>query len=182
MRIISGKFKGRILNPPLARWNTRPTMDFTREALFNILENKMDLTTVKVLDLFGGTGSVSFEFVSRGCQSIVYVDINPACLRYVEAEKKMFGISGELRLVRDDALRFLNRQVEKFDIVFCDPPYDYLHYEAVYNLIFEKNVLNTDGMLILEHNNKKHFNHLPYFVQLRKYGASYFSFFEYRIP
>ncbi len=177
MRIISGKFKGRKLNPPLAKWNTRPTMDFSREALFNILVNRYDLSEVKVLDLFGGTGSISLEFISRGCNAVVFVDLNPACIRYVATEAKVLEIASELKLIKDDALKFLGKQTEPFDIIFCDPPYDYPHYEIIHSVIFEKNLLKTSGLLIFEHDRKMDFSHLAFFMENRKYGGSHFSFF-----
>lgn len=179
MRIISGKFKGRKLNPPLAKWKTRPTMDFSREALFNILENRFDLSSVKVLDLFGGTGSVSLEFVSRGSQHVAFVDKNAACVQFLAGEAKHMGIAEELILFREDVLRFLEKQVEPFDIIFCDPPYDYPNYEPIYKIIFEKRLIMNGGMLIFEHDKKKDFSYLPYFSQVRKYGTSLFSFFEF---
>ena len=161
MRIISGKFKGRRLNPPLTKWNTRPTMDFSREALFNILENRFNLPSVKVLDLFGGTGSISLEFVSRGSQHVVYVDKNAACVQFLKGEAKSMGLAGELNLFRDDALRYLEKHEESYDIIFCDPPYDYSNYEPIYRIIFEKGLILNRGMLIFEHDKRKDFSHFP---------------------
>lgn len=175
MRIISGKYKGTRLGN--FDFNARPTTDFARESLFNILNNYFDFEHIKVLDLFAGTGSISFEFSSRGSSHIVLVENDLKNFKFISEIMKKFDFNG-VKPIKSDVFRFL-KQVSgnSYDIIFADPPYDMQGIEKIPDLIFEKNMLNPDGWFILEHSKKYKFNQHPRFRETRNYGAVHFSFF-----
>jgi len=177
MRIISGKFKGRRFDPPLKKCNTRPTMDMAKEAIFNILYNSYDFETIRVVDLFGGTGSISFEFVSRGCKDVTWVENFYLCNQFVKKVKDTLNIDKEMKLVKNDAIRFLSNSERKFDIVFADPPYNFKYSKKVIDLIFERELIKEGGILIFEHDKRNDFSIYPNFVELKKYGTNWFSLF-----
>ena len=177
MRIISGKFKGRRFDPPLKRCHTRPTMDMAKEGLFNILGGKFDFDSIDVLDLFGGTGSISLEFVSRGCPSVQYVDRDFQCIRFVKDVMEKLGIAGELKVSKQDAIDFIRRTPQRYDIVFADPPYNFKHTKKIIDIVLDRNLIKEGGYLILEHDKRHDFSSLPGFVEARVYGTNIFSFF-----
>ena len=121
MRIIGGKFKGRRFNPPAKNWPTRPTTDFSKEGLFNILFNRFDLSEIKVLDLFGGTGSHSYEFISRGCCDVTYVDKFGGCVRFVQKMAEELEIEDCIRIVRADVFKFIASTNETYDYICAGP-------------------------------------------------------------
>lgn len=178
MRIIAGKFKGRRFNPPAKNWPTRPTTDFAKEGLFNILNNHFDFSEIKVLDLFGGTGSHSYEFISRGCCDVTYVDKFPGCVNFVKKTAKTLEIEECLRIVRADVFRFIDRCADAYDYIFAGPPYPLPNIPDIPGFIFEKGLLKTGGWLVLEHNPNHSFEKQPNFFQQRNYGKTIFSFFE----
>ncbi|XLS27705.1 16S rRNA (guanine(966)-N(2))-methyltransferase RsmD [Flavobacteriaceae bacterium M23B6Z8] len=177
MRIISGKYKGKRLVAP-SKLPVRPTTDFAKEALFNILNNYYDLHEISVLDLFSGTGNISFEFASRGCTQITAVDSHAGCIKYIEK------ISDELEMniatVRSDVFKYLERTQTSKDLIFADPPYDMAleDFEKIVDLVFQNKLLNEQGTLIVEHSKHTQLDHLPYFYLQKKYGGNVFSFFE----
>ena len=175
MRIISGKNKGRHINPP-ANLPVRPTTDLAKESLFNILNNYFFLDAVTVIDLFAGTGNVSLEFASRDALSVLSVDIHQQCVNFI---KKMAGELHYLNLtaIKADAFQFLSSQKMPVNIIFADPPYDMEGIEKIPELVFERNLLKPDGWLILEHNKLHDFSSHPKFFQHRDYGRVNFSFF-----
>lgn len=177
MRIISGQFKGRRFNPPADKWPTRPTTDFAREGLFNILQNHLDFPEVKMLDLFGGTGAHSYEFLSRGCTDVTYVDNFPGCVNFVKQTADTLGVSAHLRIVRSDVFRFIDQCSEQFDYIFAGPPYPLPTLDTIPDEIFGHGLLRPGGWLVLEHNPHHDFEDHPRFWQLRTYGKTYFSFF-----
>lgn len=178
MRIISGKFKGRRFHPPADKWPTRPTTDFAKEALFNILDNNFDFETIKVLDLFGGTGSHSYEFVSRGCQDVTYVDNFPACVKFVQKTTKELDIQDFIKITFSDVFKFIERTTAAFDYIFAGPPYALPTIDTLPDLIFEKKLLKPGGWFVLEHNQNHRFEAHPFFRQQRNYGGTLFSIFE----
>ncbi|MBS1652479.1 MAG: RsmD family RNA methyltransferase [Bacteroidetes bacterium] len=175
MRIISGIHKGRVIKVPNGL-NLRPTTDFAKEGLFNILNNLVTYNELKVLDLFCGTGYISFEFASRGCINIYSVDINAKCLNFIRS------INDELKLnintVKKDAFAFLKTSGEKFDLIFADPPYELSNIFEIHQIVFEKKLLNENGFLIIEHGQKTNLSALSNYTQTRKYGNVNFSFFK----
>lgn len=177
MRIISGTLKGRRLNPP-KNLPVRPTSDMCKEALFNILNNHFNLTQLEVLDLFSGTGSVSYEFGSRGAALINSVDADSGCVNYIKKTAKEFNL--EINAFKSDVITFLEKHQNAYDIIFADPPYDFTQeqFENIARIIFERSLLDPQGMFILEHSKFTKLDHLPHFSFQKSYGGSVFSFFE----
>lgn len=178
MRIISGKFKGRRFHPPADKWPTRPTTDFAKEGLFNILVNHLDFEGLKVLDLFGGTGSHSYEFISRGCKDVTYVDKFGGCLKFVKKTAEKLDIQDFIKIVNSDVFKFIERTTEKYDYIFAGPPYPLPTLDTIPSKIFEHDLLKSGGWLVLEHNPNHRFDDDPHFFQKRNYGKTIFSFFE----
>ena len=177
MRIISGKFKGRRFHPPADNWPTRPTTDFAKEGLFNILNNLIDFEETKMLDLFGGTGSHSYEFISRGCADVTYVDKLAPAIQFVIKTAKELRIEDQIRIVRSDVFTFIERAHEQYDYIFAGPPYPLPNIPEIPSIIFDKNMLLPEGMLVVEHNPHHNFDKHPNFTQARHYGKTIFSFF-----
>ena len=177
MRIVSGKFKGRRFSPP-KNLQARPTTDIAKEGLFNILNNTIDFEEISVLDVFAGTGSISFEFASRGCRNILSLEINTVNYAFIQKIIKELGVADVIRALKYDSFKFIENTKTKFDLIFADPPYDHKELERIPGLIFEKGLLNPDGLLILEHPKDKDFKNHPHFLENRKYGHVNFSFFK----
>ena len=178
MRIISGKLKGRRFNPPADKWPTRPTTDFAKEALFNILNNLLDFEEVKMLDLFGGTGSHCYEFISRGCTDATYVDKFPGCVQFVRKTAQKLQIEPSLKIFQMDVFRFVESTREQYDYIFAGPPYSLPTIDIIPDLIFERELLLPEGLFVLEHNPQHEFLNHPHLVDVRNYGQTYFSFFK----
>ena len=178
MRIIGGKFKGRRFDTPADNWPTRPTTDYAKEALFNILNNIMDFESIKVLDLFGGTGSHSYEFVSRGCQDVTYVDKFPSAVKFVRQTVAKLNIESQVKIYQMDVFRFIENATGQWDYIFAGPPYALPTIDAIPDLILSKQLLLSDGMLVLEHNPHHDFLNHPNLVDVRNYGKTIFSFFR----
>ncbi len=178
MRIIGGKFKGRKFNPPAGKWPTRPTTDFAKEGLFNILTNTFDFSESKVLDLFGGTGSIAYELVSRGCSEVTYVDKYFPCIAYVKKTKTVLDIATAIKVIKADVFKFIPKISEQYDLIFADPPYAHQDLKSLPDLIFDNNLLKPKGWFILEHDNKSDFESDPRFFRKQKYGNNIFSFFS----
>lgn len=178
MRIVGGRFKGRRFDPPADKWPTRPTTDFSKEALFNILNNQLDFEDSKVLDLFGGTGNHSYEFISRGCTDVTYVDQFAGCVSFVRKTAKILGIESSLKIMQMDVFRFIEQSTQQYDYIFCGPPYRLATIDVLPNLIFEKQMLLPDGLLVIEHDKHNEFSDDPRLVDMRNYGQTIFSFFK----
>lgn len=176
MRIIRGSHRGRKITAP-SSLPVRPTTDLAKESLFNILDNHIYFEDIRVLDLYAGTGSISYEFASRGSQYVVSVDIDPGCVRFISETATKLGFSG-LKAIRSSAIGFLGHCTEKFDLIFADPPYDLEGIEEVIHMVFDGQLMNDGGWLIIEHAREKDFSTLPYFFQHRNYGKVNFTFFR----
>lgn len=175
MRIISGLYKGRRISVP-TNIKARPTTDFAKEGLFNLLNNKIDFEDIDVLDLFAGTGGIGIEFVSRGCSSVIAIEnyeVQAAFIKKVCAELNITN----LQLLKMDVFKFVGSTHQQFDFIFADPPYELKMLPEIPNLIFEKKLLKPDGMLVLEHASKDSFVSHPNFTDHRAYGNVNFSFF-----
>jgi len=176
MRIVGGKYKGRMFNPGKT-FKARPTTDIAKESLFNILANRIDFENTSVLDLFSGTGSISYEFLSRGATDITMVEINQRHISFI------YTVLGELNekanVIRSDAFKYLFRCSKQFDLVFADPPYDHPNFEEVPSLVIEKNIVAPDGIFIIEHPKQYDFSLLPHFSEIRNYGHVHFSIFKF---
>jgi len=178
MRIISGKFKGRRFHPPARNWPTRPTTDYAREGLFNVLQNHFDFESLRVLDLFGGTGSHSYEFISRGCRDVTYVDRHGPCVAFVRQIARQLNIEEELTIVRMDVFRFIAQTTQTYDYIFAGPPYGLPALDTLPRLVFEHGLLRPGGWFVLEHNPNHDFQGHPHFREARHYGKTIFSIFE----
>lgn len=175
MRIISGKYRGKIIKAP-AQLPVRPTTDMAKESLFNILNNYYFFEETKFLDLFAGTGNISFEMASRGCNSVICVDENPHCTKFILKMAEQMGFDF-LQAVRGDAIQFLSVAYNTFDLIFADPPYDFNQYDEILDKVFNRNLLDEEGMLVIEHSRDHDFKEHPNFLESRKYGSVHFSFF-----
>ena len=179
MRIIGGTFKGRKFYPPAKNWPTRPTTDFAKEGLFNILLNSFDFETLKVLDLFGGTGNHSYEFISRGVNDVTYVDRFRGCLAFVKKTAAELKIEDKISIVANDVFKYIKSCNQSYDYIFAGPPYGMPRLDDLPDLIFKHELLNKEGWFVLEHNPNHNFENHPNFVKARNYGTTIFSFFEH---
>jgi len=179
MRIVGGKFKGRKFIPPAKNWPTRPTTDFSKEALFNILNNTWDFEGMKVLDLFGGTGNHSYEIISRGCNDVTYVDKFGGCVSFVKQTAKTLDIEDKINIIRGDVFKFIETTHLKFDYIFCGPPYPLPQLADLPDLIFKYKLLTEEGWAVVEHNAIHDFKKHEQFFDERKYSGTIFSFFRY---
>ena len=176
MRIISGKYRGKQINPP-AGFSARPTTDFARESLFNILVNRVDFEAISVLDLFSGTGSISYEFASRGSTDIHLVEQDPRNIKFIRkmiSEMKLEGV----KALHIDTKSFLKTCTYKYDLVFADPPYDLPWLNEIPGLVIDAGILKEEGIFILEHPRDYSFRSHPLFFEHRNYGSVNFSFFR----
>lgn len=176
MRIIGGKYGGRRFEPSKS-FKARPTTDLAKESLFNVLNNKIDWEETTALDLFGGTGSISFELVSRGCPKVICVEKNFKHASFIETTKQSLKIQSELQLFKMDVFSYLEHCKEQFDLIFADPPYDLKNFNDVPRLVFEKELIKPNGIFILEHSKDYDFSNLPSFESKRVYGSVNFSIF-----
>ena len=178
MRIISGKHKSKRITAP-KKLPVRPTTDMAKEALFNILNNKYYFEDISLLDLFAGTGNISYEFASRGTKNIVSVDADYGCVKFIDkiSMELDFGIS----TIKSDVFSFLEKSTLKSDVIFADPPYDLSteDFAKITELVFKNKMLLVDGMLIIEHSKHSDLSDLQHFSNQRRYGGSVFSFFEW---
>lgn len=176
MRIISGYLKGRIL-PQNLKLKARPTTDKAKESLFNILNFQVDYDNIKVLDLFSGTGNISFEFISRGVEDITAVELRYDHVKHIQKVNK--ALDTNLKIIKSDVFKFLKKTSESFDFVFADPPFDMDEFETVYTAIIEANIIKEGGTLVIEHGPRVNFSHLPNFTEHRNYGKVNFTFFQF---
>lgn len=177
MRIISGFLKARRFSIPKS-FPSRPTTDFAKEGLFNVLEHQMSLYDLEILDLCAGTGNISFEFLSREAGTVTAVDSNSNCLRYILKNAIEFKINDNLETYKSDILAYIKRTDRKFDLIFADPPYEYPSHAEIAQIVFERKLLNENGLLIIEHGRHTKLTELPHFELVRTYGNVYFSFFR----
>ncbi|MEN9883442.1 MAG: hypothetical protein RLZZ420_659 [Bacteroidota bacterium] len=176
MRIISGELGGRRISPPNNMPFTRPTTDIAKEGLFNIIENNIDLSGVKSLDLFGGTGSISYELYSRGVRDLTIVEKDPAMYDFISKSAKQLKIP-ELKAVRSDVFKYIQQCTEKFNFIFAGPPYALGNIEDLPKFIFSRELLIENGWFVLEHTPRNNFQQTPFFRSERKYGTTIFSIF-----
>ena len=176
MRIIGGSHKGRRITAP-GSLPVRPTTDMAKEALFNILNNHYDFEGLKVLDLFAGIGSISYEFASRGAAEVLSVEMNPRCVNFITETSRKLDLKN-LFVIRANVFTYLRRSGKKFDIIFADPPYDLEGIETIPDLVFENDLLDKDAWLIVEHSANIDFSDHSNLDQQRKYGKVNFSMFS----
>lgn len=180
MRIISGKYKGRRIMPP-KNLPVRPTTDMSKEALFNVLNNHFNFSELKILELFAGTGSISYEFASRGSAPILCVDGDMGCVNFIKKTAKEFDF--DITALKSDVFKFLEKHKGNYDIIFADPPYgmEQKEFEKIVELIFENELLDEEGMFVVEHSKYTKLDQMSNFSFQKSYGGSVFSFFEFEM-
>ncbi len=176
MRIITGKYKGRHFDIPRT-FKARPTTDFAKENIFNVLNGYIDFDGSSALDLFSGTGSISLEMLSRGCTPVISVEADRDHSAFISQCMKKLGATDNI-LIRGDVFRFLKKCHETFDFIFADPPYALDNLASIPNLIFEYGLLKPEGIFVLEHGKNYDFSQEPHFVEHRSYGSVNFSLFR----
>lgn len=177
MRIIGGKYGRRIIKPP-KNLPVRPTTDLAKESLFNILNHRIDFYEKTALDLFSGTGAISYELASRGCKEVVAVEKNFQCLKFIQKTTAEFGMAA-INTLRADVFKFLKTTPKKFDFIFADPPYSLSTIPEISKLVFEYQLLTENGWLVVEHPREVDFSDQDHFFEHRNYGQVNFSFFQY---
>lgn len=179
MRIISGKYKGRRIAPP-KNLPVRPTTDMSKEALFNVLNNHFNFTELKILELFAGTGSISYEFASRGASPILCIDGDVGCVNFIKKTAKEFEF--DITAIKSDVFKFLERHTGKYDIIFADPPYgmDQKEFEKMIESIFKNELLDEEGMLVVEHSKYTKLEQMPSYAFQKNYGGSVFTFLAFK--
>ncbi|QES87464.1 RsmD family RNA methyltransferase [Rhizosphaericola mali] len=177
MRIISGKFGGRRINPPVKMPHTRPTTDIAKEGLFNILQNRIDFEDIKTLDLFGGTGCISYELASRGAGKQIIVEKDPQMHNFIETNLKTLGVTNAI-VLRQEVFQFLDGCRDSFDFIFAGPPYALGTIDEIPKIIVGNNLIAEDGYFVLEHTPRNNYEDYPGFSFSRNYGTTIFSFFE----
>ena len=177
MRIIRGKYGRRRFDVP-QNITARPTTDFARENIFNVLDNIVDFDGCTALYLFAGTGAISFEFLSRGCAKVTCVEKSSTQFNFIRRVRDMLNEQQNLTMVKGDVFRFIEQTTRKFDIIFADPPYDLPDFARVPEAILNSQMLYPDTIVIVEHSKAYDFSHLPHFSQHREYGSVNFSIFR----
>ncbi|MFD2823439.1 16S rRNA (guanine(966)-N(2))-methyltransferase RsmD [Lacinutrix iliipiscaria] len=177
MRIISGTYKGRRITAP-KKLPIRPTTDMAKESLFNILNNQYYFDAVSVLDLFSGSGNISYEFASRGTEQITSVDANYGCIKFINETAESFNM--QIQTIKSDVFTFLEKTSTPYTIIFADPPYDFPleKFAKIPELIFQNKWLEDQGVLIIEHSKHTDLSHLANYSHSKSYGGNMFSFFE----
>jgi 16S rRNA (guanine966-N2)-methyltransferase len=176
MRIIGGEWGGRKIHPPSKMPNTRPTTDIAKEGLFNILQSNRDLEGLKTLDLFGGTGSISFELASRGAADLTIVEKDNQMLAFIRKTAETLGLSS-LNVVASDVFRFLKNSQDQYDFIFAGPPYALESIDQIPEYVVSGNLLKPGGWFVLEHTPRNRYAGYPLFVTERNYGTTIFSIF-----
>lgn len=178
MRIISGKHKGRRIQAP-KKLPVRPTTDMAKEALFNVLNNNFNFSGLRVLELFAGTGNISYEFASRGSRPITSVDGDFGCVSFIKKTANEFDF--DITALKSDVFAYLERCKNSYDIIFADPPYHLgqIEFEKVVTLVFDNKILDEEGMLIIEHSKDTSLEHMNHFSFAKRYGGTVFTFFEF---
>lgn len=173
MRIVSGKYGGIQIHPP-SGLPSRPTTDMAKVGLFNILTNYFDFENISVLDLFAGTGNITFEFISRGVSDITSIDMHFKCIEFIKKQSAAMKAE-KARVIKSDVFSYINKCEESFDIIFADPPYDLEKTLQLPDMVFNNNLLNINGWLIIEHGSRTTFTSHKNFSEHRKYGNVNFS-------
>lgn len=177
MRIISGLYKGRRITAP-KKLPVRPTTDMAKEALFNIINNQYYFDDISVLDLFSGTGNISYEFASRGTEHITAVDENFGCIKFINETADAFEMN--ISTIKSDVFKFLEKSKQKHSIIFADPPYNFEldAFSKIPELVFKNELLEEEGILIVEHSKHTDLSQLEHYSHSKSYGGNMFSFFE----
>lgn len=176
MRIISGELGGRKINPPNKMPYTRPTTDIAKEGLFNIMENNLEISALKTLDLFGGTGSISYELASRGANDQTIVEKDAQMAEFIKKTARQLQLE-HLKIIKMDVFKFIDQCKDQFDFIFAGPPYALTNIDDLPRLVFDKRLLKRKGWLVLEHTPKNDYKKVPFYKTERNYGTTIFSIF-----
>ena len=177
MRIITGKYKGRHFDIPRS-FKARPTTDFAKENIFNVLIQYVDFYSAEALDLFSGTGSISLELLSRGCSRVVSVELDRDHHRFIQDCLKKLAVTDTVIPIRGDVFRFIKSCHQQFDFIFADPPYALKELPTLPDIIIDRGLLKPDGLFVLEHGKDYDFSQHPHFIEHRQYGSVNFSLFR----
>lgn len=181
MRIISGELGGRRIHPPGKMPHTRPTTDVAKEGLFNIIENNLEISELKTLDLFGGTGSISYELASRGAADLTIVEKDERMCEFIKNTAKQLQLE-TFKLVRMDVFQFIDQCAGQFDFIFAGPPYALTNIDDLPRSVFKKKLLNPKGWFVLEHTPRNDYKKFEFYKTERNYGTTVFSIFiEHRL-
>jgi len=176
MRIVGGTFGGRRFSPP-ANIPARPTTDLAKEGLFNMLNNLIDFDGLKTLELFGGTGNITYELASRGAENMTVVERDSASIDFIKKTVIALGIKEKVKVIPGDAFKFIKQATEQYDFIFADPPYALDVMDDLPKLVFEKQLLAPDGIFVLEHTQRNDYQRHPNFIKIKNYGTTVFTFF-----
>ncbi len=177
MRIISGIHGGRRIDPPAKMPHTRPTTDIAREGLFNVIQNNLPIEDLVTLDLFGGTGCISYELASRGCADLTIVEKDPVMYEFIKKTAGMLKLEN-FKVVKSDVFRFINSCSSQYDFIFAGPPYALTNIDDLPKLVFEKKLLTPGGWFVLEHTPRNDYKKSEFFKTERNYGTTIFSIFK----
>lgn len=176
MRIIGGTAGGRKFNPPGKMPHTRPTTDIAKEGLFNILENNLAIDALETLDLFGGTGNISYELASRGAAALTIVEKDPKMHAFIVKNSQQLGFAN-INVVKMDVFAFIKQCKQQYDFIFAGPPYALGSIDELPVEVFKHNLLKPNGWFVLEHTPRNHYENFPFFKTARHYGTTIFSIF-----
>lgn len=176
MRIVSGTCKGRIINPPKSL-KARPTTDFAKENLFNVLSNRLDIEDLSVLDLFSGSGSMSYEFASRGAKKVISIEKDPIHHNFIKQCAATLNLKA-ITAIKTNAFVYIKAVKEHFDLIFADPPYDLPEVDTLPDAVMSSDLLNPEGIFILEHSKSKNYTTHQNYKETRSYGSVNFTFFQ----
>lgn len=176
MRIIGGEFRGRRFTPP-AKTPARPTTDIAKEGLFNTLTNMIDLEDIKTCDLFGGTGSISYELASRGAGDLTLIEQDRGNINFIKRTVSELGVVDKFNIIKGEVFRFMKQSTEQYDFIFAGPPYALQSIDEIPVLLFEKEMLAPNGIFVLEHTPRNDYQQHPRFLKMKNYGTTVFSYF-----
>jgi len=176
MRIIGGEHGGRKISPPAKMPYTRPTTDIAKEGLFNILQNLLDFESIKTLDLFGGTGAISYELASRGATELTIVEKDEQMFSFIKKNIDVLKIKN-IKAVKMDVFKYMDMCKEQHDFIFAGPPYALGSIDDLPKYVFEKNLLKPEGIFVLEHTPRNDYQNHPHFYRMKNYGTTVFTFF-----
>lgn len=177
MRIIGGELGGRKINPPGKMPHTRPTTDIAKEGLFNMLQNMIDFEGIKTLDIFGGTGSISYELASRGATDLTIVERDKQMADFIRKTSASYGLD-QIKLVQMEVFRFLGQCNERYDFIFAGPPYALREIDELPDVIAQRGLLADNGIFVLEHTPRNNYEQHAHFFKVKNYGTTLFSFFK----
>lgn len=178
MRIVRGIYKARRFSPP-KNFPSRPTTDFAKEGIFNVLENRYSLVNLNILDLCAGTGNISLEFLSREAGNVTSVDKHPVCIKFMYKLKNELGIGDEWLITKNEVRGYLEKCEDTFDLIFADPPYDLTFHDSIVRIIRERKLLNDGGICLIEHGKQTDLSQEEGYIETRNFGNVYFSFFQF---